>query len=91
MKISKAGIVAAALALSVVSASAAAAAPDSKDARAQPAPGNGGVMRVSFAAPRPGGGQRSQAPAERDPEPRGWAMLAAGILGAISIARRRMS
>lgn len=91
MKTSKVGIVAVALALSVASASAVAATPGLKDVHAQPAPGNGGVMRVSFAAPRPDGGPRSHAPAEQGPEPRGWAMLAAGILGAISIARRRMS
>jgi hypothetical protein len=91
MKTSKAGIFAAALVLSVAFASAGAAAPDSKDARMQPALGQAAVLRVSFTTPRPDGGQRSRPPAERNPAPGGWAMLAAGILGAISIARRRMS
>ncbi|HEY8068073.1 MAG TPA: hypothetical protein VIF38_04200 [Burkholderiales bacterium] len=91
MKILKVGMVTAALALSVASASAGAAAPDSKALRVPPVPGHEGALRVSFAVSRPDHGQRIQAPAQRDPESRGWAMLAAGILGAISIARRRMS
>lgn len=49
-----------------------------------------GVIRAAYAAPRSGNERPRQQPAERTPEPGGWATLVAGLLGLATIARRRM-
>lgn len=66
--------------------------------RARPAQGprdpavlqQAGVIRAAYAAPRTGDERPRQQPAERTPEPGGWATLVAGLLGLATIARRRM-
>ncbi len=66
-------------------------APGVKDSASIAAERQDGVTRASFTVPRAGGNLPRHEPGERFPEPGHWATLLAGLLGAITIARRRMS
>lgn len=108
MRILRAEIVAAALALSAATATAGAAAPGGEqcrrpllevpsgrplhpcvnDARDRLPAEHVRVVRTAFVT---SGEERDPSAAERFPEPGGWAILIAGILGGIMIVRRRLS
>jgi hypothetical protein len=66
-------------------------APRAKESGNMAAACRAGVIRASFTAPRVVGDLRRPEPGERLPEPGRWATLLAGLLGAITIGRRRMS
>lgn len=63
------------------------------------APGSGiaaderaaGVIRASFTPPPAGGDVHRPESAKSDPAPGRWTTLLAGLLGVVTIARRRMS